>query len=383
MSEQDEDKFWSEVGKASTPRRSEFRWTALRARIMSRVLGASTGWLRPLIAAAVAAALVVGWIEIPSLRTAGPVETSVVAWEARVATSDGLVLVFSQGSGEGVPAVAGMPLQDGDQVQVGADGKAELALSEDAVVSLGPDTRMTVADLQQAHTFLDLSVGSLVAKLDWPKTPGRRLAVRSPTAVAAVRGTEFGVVVAADGETSVGVFDHGAVAVTANDAPSVAETLLAPHEEVRVPRNAAAEVVTRDGRAYLRSRPLDTLKPFQGRVESLRGRQEILRREWKSLPPSTRESPRAGIMRGRERTLSAPPPNDRKAARRNDQTIAPTRREEFRGQTGRARGGPPSGGRSGETRPGAGRPRPSPPGENRPRGTRPGDGRREDPRQKK
>ncbi len=300
MSDKDDDALWAEVGAALTPRRSEAQWTAFRARVMSRVKGAAPARLRPWVAASALAALGFGLVLISRL-TQEPVavQTAAVAWDTRIAAMEGLVTVTPSGRTDAVPAAEGLPVQAGDLIRVGPDGRVELSFADKGVVSVGPNSVLKLAQMDRAQSFLELSVGSLVAKLDWHGDGEvHRLAVRTPSAVAAVRGTEFGVVVGDDGATSVGVFDQGRVSVTDNDAPSVQETMLTPHQELRVSRGAIPDTELRDGRYYLRPGALDELQSYRPVLDQVRDREQAVRRDWRPMSSEEREQARARRFNG-------------------------------------------------------------------------------------
>ncbi|MBI5884431.1 MAG: FecR domain-containing protein, partial [Elusimicrobia bacterium] len=284
MNQDNDNEFWSKLEETLKPRLTEAQWTAQRARILSRLAPEGAGRLRPWVAAAAAACLAGLWFLLPvdkllprdkgETKVAEPAQVLPVrvprpessAWDARVTRVQGEVTVFANGSVEGVPAVEGMPLDEGDHVRTGTDGRAELALSAESVLDLGPGSAITLTDLKPRQTLLNLDLGTLVAKLRWQKTQGRRLDVMTPTVVAAVRGTEFGVTVQEGGDTSVGVFDEGRVAVRTQDAPAIEETMLEPRQEIHVPKGREVETETREGRSYLRVSGLSRLKPQQERI---------------------------------------------------------------------------------------------------------------------
>lgn len=137
---------------------------------------------------------------------------------------------------EFVAVSSGTPLLSGDWLRVGVDGAAELALDGKTAVGLSSGTDLSLTSLARARTELSLALGSLTAKVA-KLAHGRTFRVRTASAVAAVRGTEF--IVEADGaggESRVAVVDEGVVAVTA--ATGGAEVLVRPHQETAV-RSAA------------------------------------------------------------------------------------------------------------------------------------------------
>jgi hypothetical protein len=311
--DKDDDKFWSEVGGATSARRSPTAWAAQRARLISILRASDRRAVRPWFALAAAGALacgvflVNGGIVEKILQPAPAIVAAV--WDARLTTVDGLVTVTPKGATDPVTAYAGMPIAAGDRIVVGQDGRAELGLAAESLIELGPGASMTVSSLEERYTFLDLDLGSFVAKFHWDKALGRRLDVRTPTAVASVRGTEFGLTVAPDGETAVAVFDEGRVAVRAKDAPALGETMLEPHQETDVTHGQPA-TEPRDGRDQLRVGPLSRMEPYHDHVERIRDREQELRSTWTRIPPTQRAATRSSwnSPAPASRTVSAPAP---------------------------------------------------------------------------
>jgi len=309
MSEEKDDRFWADIGEAMMPRRSSASWAAQRSRIMARLKAGERPRVRAGVvvtaAAAFAACLFLLRIDALEKLLRPDLSVRVPAWNARLTSVEGLVTVMPKGETEVVSAAAGMPIGAGDCILTGVKGRVELALSAESLIELGPVARLTVANLEERHTFIDLDLGTLVAKFHWDKSLGRRLEIRTPAAVAIVRGTEFGVTVAESGETSVAVFDEGLVAVRAKDAPSVQETMLEPRQEVLVPRGAMLATEMRQGQSFLRVTDLSRLQPQRGRVERMRERQRELVQTWKDMPRAERNAAQERVNR-LERRTSAP-----------------------------------------------------------------------------
>lgn len=322
MNQETDDRFWSVLGESLRPRLGEAQWTAQRARILARLTPAPTGRPPMWATAGALACLAAAWLLMPEgksppVAVTVPVATPVpiADWDARVTLVEGQVTIFSKGADEGVPAAEGMPLEEGDSVRTGAEGRAELAFSTNSVIALGPASIITLSDLAPRQTLLNLDLGTLMAKLRWKGTPGRRMDVMTPTAVAAVRGTEFGVAVLEGGETSVAVFDEGRVAVRTKDNPSIEETMLEPRQEVLVPAGPIAETETREGRNYLRVGELSRLKSFQEQIERIRERPEELSRSWKELDRPAREKVRSRMLQEHRVRMEALPPEERSSLR--------------------------------------------------------------------
>ncbi|OGS40844.1 MAG: hypothetical protein A2506_12590 [Elusimicrobia bacterium RIFOXYD12_FULL_66_9] len=130
-------------------------------------------------------------------------QASVVAYRGRISLQR--AGESSRLSVEVLPAA----LQPGDKLFTFKDGAASLQFRDGSRVNLGAFSIFTVSEETSAQTTLELTLGKIwcaVAKLQ-----KRRFRVRTPTAVAAVRGTEFSVE-ASESRTAIEVFG-GLVAV--------------------------------------------------------------------------------------------------------------------------------------------------------------------------
>ncbi len=92
----------------------------------------------------------------------------------------------------------------GDKVHTGKGGRATVLFRDGSKIVLGPYAIFTVEAETLNETTIFLAVGKLWAAVS--KNAGRRFSVRTPTAVAAVRGTEFSVETQSDRATAVEVF---------------------------------------------------------------------------------------------------------------------------------------------------------------------------------
>ncbi|MDE2291375.1 MAG: FecR domain-containing protein, partial [Elusimicrobia bacterium] len=95
-------------------------------------------------------------------------------------------------------------LSPGDQVKTDSRSSVTLTFDDGSRVELGPDSSYTLEEAKTESSFMSLSFGSLKAWVT--HLAARRFSVRTPTAVCAVRGTEFGVNVAQNGNTQVALF---------------------------------------------------------------------------------------------------------------------------------------------------------------------------------
>ena len=136
-------------------------------------------------------------------------------WDARLKVVSGSVMVKPSEAEEWVKVTGEMPLDPGDLVKTASDGVAELYLDDKGAVGVGRNTEVEVSSLDQGETVFSLSFGSLAAKIKHFLNEKFKLQVRTPSAVCAVRGTEFAVEYSQLGkDTSIAVFDEGRVVVT-------------------------------------------------------------------------------------------------------------------------------------------------------------------------
>lgn len=197
--------------------------------------------------------------------------------DARLTEFKGSVTVFTSEDPEGAPGEKDMPLDAGDRIKTAADSSAEVSFnSGGSVISLRSYTDFTLTQPRRADSVLTLNLGSLLAKIN---ALSGRLRVKTPTAVAAVRGTEFGVEIPEENadETHVAVFDEGSVEVHTADETGSPETLIA-NQETKVSR----------GQRPAASYQLKRLVRHRQYVRTMRKRASWLRKNWKTLSPEKR-----------------------------------------------------------------------------------------------
>ena len=209
-----------------------------------------------------------------ALPIPGPAAEEASVIDARIMEVTGEVTLYASAA-EGVAAEKDVALEEGDRLTTGPGASAEISLDGDSLVTISENSDFTFKSAQRSATAFELSLGSLLAKIK-KLARSDSLEVRSPTAVAAVRGTEFGVEVGADQETHVGVFDEGSVSVRGQQGP---ESVLQANQETSVRRGMAPE------RAYALRRMMRR-RAFMRRA--MRQRMRILAERWKELPREQR-----------------------------------------------------------------------------------------------
>lgn len=212
-------------------------------------------------------------------------------YDARFSSFTGTVDVLAAGETDSWrEAQEEMPLSAGDKVRTDESSSAEITLDGGGVIRLGADSVVEISSLDPAFSSFFLRIGSLVAKIKKELLKrGERLQVRTPVAVAAIRGTEFGVEHDQEnGETTAGVFDEGSLSVTSTDenGKTIAEEMVGKGGEVRL-RAGAREFKPGRMRRLLRHKKA---------LEAARTRLDVLRKNWKRLDPEKRRQLRKRFM---------------------------------------------------------------------------------------
>lgn len=212
-------------------------------------------------------------------------------FDARLNSVAGTVEVQSAGETDSWRAAEeGMPLEAGDGVRTAADSSAEITLDDGGVIRLGADSRMDISSLSPDSSSFSLRLGALVSKIrSGFIKKGKRLEVRTPAAVCAIRGTEFGVEHdEGSGETTAGVFDEGSLSVssTGGDGGVLAEEMVGKGNEVRL----------RAGAKAFKAGAMRRLLRQKKTLVTVRNRLGVLRKNWKRLDPSKKLELRKRFM---------------------------------------------------------------------------------------
>ncbi|MBI4051706.1 MAG: FecR domain-containing protein [Elusimicrobia bacterium] len=146
---------------------------------------------------------------------------------ASLSTTEGNVEVQKKGSTEWMGAAAPYELDLGDQIKTGRRGKAQILFRDGSRIELGRSTQFEIENAGTTQSVLRLSWGRLRAWITSAKE--RRMEVRTPTAVAAVRGTEFSMQYR-NGVTTVDLYG-GLLSVSDNKGN---EVMLKPNESIEI-----------------------------------------------------------------------------------------------------------------------------------------------------
>lgn len=208
-----------------------------------------------------------------------------------VARVNGVVTLFPGGQGDGVPAANGTPLEPGDELRTAKASEAQVLLEPDGIVVMKEGSVFRLPGAGKGPE-LRLEVGAALFKL-LKGGPHSALVVRTPGAVAAVRGTEFAVELSSAGApTAIGVFDEGQVAAScvSADGGAVGEVKLAPRQET----------VCAPGAPPTAPGPLKILLKHRALMRTLRARLIELKREYRRFPAEKRRELRERL-RGKPR----------------------------------------------------------------------------------
>ncbi len=219
--------------------------------------------------------------------TTTPTRAQDARWDARLADVSGEVVVLAADGSPEVSGTNGMPLEEGDRVVVAEGGLAEVSLDGGNLITVRGKSDFKIEKTDKNDSSFFLKVGSLLAKIQ--KLGPRRLRVRTPAAVAAVRGTEFGVEV--EGENShIGVFDEGKVEVTGESGGT--PELLISNQETSVVK----------GQMPAHAAQLKRFVAHRGQMRGQRRRLAGIKARWEVLNPSQRQEMRKKMLKSmRER----------------------------------------------------------------------------------
>jgi hypothetical protein len=178
-----------------------------------------------------------------------------------------------------VPIDEDTPLQENDVVVTGPDSKTELTMDGETVFKILPESRFKILKILPANTQFELSQGGMLAKVKPVAREDEAIILKMPTAVVAIRGTEFGAETG-DGVSHVGVFDEGHVAVAG--AWGHEHVLLEPNQETHVPLSNVP----------VPPQKLLRFKAQRAQMVQVRARTAYWHQHWEPMGPIQRKSVR-------------------------------------------------------------------------------------------
>jgi len=203
---------------------------------------------------------------VPALYAEGQ-----AARDVRVTEATGQVTVKTSDHPKQAAAVdEETPLMDQDVIETGPKSTAEITMDGETVFKLQPDSRLQIKKLFQQNTQLELTQGAMLAKVKPAAGPDHALIVKMPTAVAAIRGTEFAAETG-HGVSHIGVFDEGHVVVAG--AWGHEHVKLAPNQETKVTLSNVPQS----------PHPLAHFKTYRNQIQGLRSRATYWRKNWSPM----------------------------------------------------------------------------------------------------
>jgi len=214
-------------------------------------------------------------------------------WDASIYAYTGSVLVQPAGTKRWANARKGFPLKAGDTVRTGKRSSADVSLDGRGIIAINASSEFGLRDLKRRDSSFVLRTGRFIMKITGLKQRMEKLSVRTPTAVAAVRGTEFAVTFDKNlAETLVNVFEEGEVLVSSLDenGNQVGESIVViPRHEVRVRKEMEA--------MSLAQSPAQTYK--DPGIFSVRKKLSTLDKEYRQPDKKEREEARAEALGGK------------------------------------------------------------------------------------
>lgn len=131
-------------------------------------------------------------------------------------------------SGQWVSVTRYFAVMPGTEVRTGRSSRAVLTFDDRSRVEIGPNSVYVLEDGGANRASMRFNLGAMRAWVN--KTLSQRFTVRTPTAVASVRGTEFGVTVQQNGSTNIDLF-KGILGVSDNKG---GETELQAGQKIQV-----------------------------------------------------------------------------------------------------------------------------------------------------
>ncbi|MFA5779511.1 MAG: FecR family protein [Elusimicrobiota bacterium] len=190
----------------------------------------------------------------------------------------GTVEILKAGEEEWSPAVSEMPVQLKDRLKSAENSSCNLEFDDGSVIFIGENTEASVEMLEltaeKHNSKISLWFGKIIANIS--KSKNTKMEVHSPTAIVAVRGTEFAVETNVQ-KTDVGVFD-GEVGVKNTEGAEISEVTVKPDEETSVQKGTRPHPPSR----------LVLMQKYKERNLNIRNRVAQLRERLKRLPPEKR-----------------------------------------------------------------------------------------------
>jgi hypothetical protein len=168
-----------------------------------------------------------------------------VRQEALLASQSGLIEVLPLGADAWLPVSEAILVEAGDRIRTGAEGTAELTFFDGSVTKLRPMAELSIARMTSQRTgggkviVLHQWLGESYHQVEPLSDDESRFGVQTASAVMAVRGTTFTVIVGPDGATHL-LVEEGTVAVQTRET----SMLVSGGEDVLLPSRLASSTTS-------------------------------------------------------------------------------------------------------------------------------------------
>jgi FecR protein len=136
-------------------------------------------------------------------------------WDVRVNSVYKKAYVKSAESESWSKIEKGLPLEFDDVIKTDPGANVVLSLDNKGIIRIEGNSEVELSSIEKTDSVFNILKGSLVAKINHFLDKSFKFKVKTPTAVCAIRGTEFAVEYSSfKDETGVAVFDEGKVGVT-------------------------------------------------------------------------------------------------------------------------------------------------------------------------
>ncbi len=181
----------------------------------------------------------------------------------------GAALLKKAGTAAWQPARKGLPVAEGDSLQTGKGAWCELLFRDGTFIKLEENSETSADALKSSAGERTFSFSFLKGKALWmaakmKNVAASRFSIRTPSAVCAVRGTDFSMLVSTTGETTVGLFE-GVVALSSG---TTEKELLSGNEA----SSSSGEIAVQARLSRLMQAEQRRYARVKGRVENLRKR---------------------------------------------------------------------------------------------------------------
>ena len=206
--------------------------------------------------------------------------------QARFGVITGDVGLLTQGAIEWIVPHEGLPIETGDHIRTGEDGRAEVIMNGNVVWWLEPETDFETEHMEVNRGTFNLSSGTLLGIVDSGRTAGtvQDWLINTPSASVTIQGTEFALEFSKAHGARLGV-SAGIVEIEA------AETAEGRQPPVRV-MPAQEAIVARGHSIQISSKPSARMREWTDGWPEIRRSFRQIQNTWSPFTPTTRAEAR-------------------------------------------------------------------------------------------